>query len=233
MTGSSQGVALVIVMMAMLLLSALGLSLALTTSTETMIAANYREGLQGLYAADAALERALEDLVPIADWDVVLAGSVRSSFVDGPSSGDRTLADGSKINLSEVVNQANCGRSASCTSGQMDALTEDRSWGANNPRWRLFLHGPLSELVGGERLAALFYVLVMVADDPSETDGDPLRDAISPHPAAGLLAVRAEAFGPRGARRKIDATLARVNPGGGSGGASGPAVRLLSWRASH
>ena len=42
-----RGIALVIALMAMLLMSALGLALMLTTTTETMIAANYRDGIEG------------------------------------------------------------------------------------------------------------------------------------------------------------------------------------------
>ncbi|MBI1872557.1 MAG: hypothetical protein HYS05_01550, partial [Acidobacteria bacterium] len=64
--------------MAMLLLSALGLTLVMATSTETMIAANYRGGTEGLYAADAAVERAMQDLLTIQDWNRVLTGATAS-----------------------------------------------------------------------------------------------------------------------------------------------------------
>ena len=50
-----EGIALIIALMAVLLLSALGFALVMTTSTETMIATNYRNGNEGLYAADDAL----------------------------------------------------------------------------------------------------------------------------------------------------------------------------------
>ena len=65
-----------------------------------------------------------------------------------------------------------------------------------------------------------FYVIAMVADDPSETDDNPLADGIEGiHPGAGVLALRMEAFGPRRAHRVVEATVSRQ-----------PSVRLLSWR---
>ena len=224
------GAALLIALMAIMLISALGLTLALTTGAETIIAANYRDGVQGLYAADAGLERAFQDLLALGDWDPVLNGFTRSTLVDGGPSGERVLADGSRIDLTGVVNDANCGRKTGCTSGQMDAITGDRPWGANNPRWNLYAHAPLDDLVTEPRLRTAYYVVVLVADDPSENDGDPLRDGVDPrrNPGTGLLSVRAEAFGPRGAHRAIDATLARDAERSPLTG--GPVVRLLSWR---
>jgi hypothetical protein len=68
---------------------------------------------------------------------------------------------------------------------------------------------------------SLFYVVAWVADDPSEEDGDPTRDGGASIPpatgdrrlaGAGILLVRAEAFGPSGARRALEATVARGQP---------------------
>ncbi len=52
-----EGMAVVIALMAMMLMMALGMALVMTTMTETRISANYREGSEALYAADAAIER--------------------------------------------------------------------------------------------------------------------------------------------------------------------------------
>jgi hypothetical protein len=50
-------------------------------------------------------------------------------------------------------------------------------------------------------------VIVLVADDPSENDGDPLRDGTTTNnPGLDRLAVRAESLGPRGAHQAIEAT---------------------------
>ena len=60
--GPERGVALIIVLLVMLTLSALAMALTLLTSTETRVAAAYRDGLEVLYATDAAVERAIRDL---------------------------------------------------------------------------------------------------------------------------------------------------------------------------
>ncbi len=56
------GIALLVALMAMLLLTALGAALVLATSSETIIAANFRRSAELLYAADAGLERVIDDL---------------------------------------------------------------------------------------------------------------------------------------------------------------------------
>ena len=72
---NDDGVALVIAMMAMLLLAALGAALVLTTSSETVIAGNYRNSGEALYAADAIVERALDGLLTVSDWNALLNSS--------------------------------------------------------------------------------------------------------------------------------------------------------------
>ena len=57
-----------------------------------------------------------------------------------------------------------------------------------------------------------FYVVVMVADDPSENDGDPLKDGTAAdNLGKGVIALRAEAFGPFGAHKVIELTVARTD----------------------
>src|SRR6476620_6340832 len=92
-----EGVALVIALMAMLLLTALGIALVLTTSSETIIASNFRNSAEALHASDAALERAIDELLTEPDWNQLIAGSRRSRFVDGPPGGTRRLSDGWSI----------------------------------------------------------------------------------------------------------------------------------------
>jgi hypothetical protein len=98
----------------------------------------------------------------------------------------------------------------------MDAVTAVRPWGANNPRWTPYLYGPLKDLLP----ASSGYVVVFAGDDPAETDGAPYVDAADPA-AAGhdVLALRAEAFGPRHAHCTIRLTAARA----------APSVRVTSW----
>lgn len=225
-----EGVAIVVALMATTLLLALGAGLILATSTESMIAANFRASGEALYAADAVLERALTDLRDIPDWTQALDGTVASSFTDGQPFGVRQLSDGSAIDLGRVVNLANCQKLSLCTGAEMDARSAERPWGPNNPRWRVFAFGPLAALgdaVGGSP----FYVVALIADDSSENDADPSRDGASlgpPNEGAGVVTLRGEAFGTRGSRRTVEATVERVDMDEANGSAAG--LRVRSWR---
>src|SRR5436190_5874509 len=188
---------IILAFMAMLLMSALGAALVLTTSSDALIAANFRNAQEGVYAADAALGRAMEDLGTLADWNAILDGSASSAFVDGAPSGVRTLADGSSLDLDQTLNMMNCRKVTACSASDLTANTAQRPWGANNPVWRLFAYGPLSSLLPPHAIESGCYVIVMVADDASENDDDPFHDGQSPtNQGAGVLSLRAEAFGP-------------------------------------
>ncbi len=209
---SERGVALVITMMAMLLLAALGIALVLTTSTETKIAGNYSNSQEALYAADAAVERVMDDLLSIPDWNNILNGSLQSAFTDGAPSGTRTLFDGTTLDLTQATNMANCGKVTTCSTADMDLTTEDRPWGANNPRWKLFAYGPMNEIVRTGTIDSNIYVVVWVGDDQGENDNDPLTDGnAATNPGTGVLALHAEAFGPRGTHKYIEVTVARTS----------------------
>jgi len=207
------GIAMIIAMMAMLLMSALGIALVLTTSSETMIASNFSNSSEALYAADAAVERSMEDILTVPDWNKLLDGSAQSAFVDGPPSGVRTLPDGSTIDLTQAINMANCGKVTTCSSADMDAPTPERPWATNNPRWKLYSYAKLKDLLPTtDTINSSYYIVVMVADDPSENDDDPSKDGASDtNPGSGVIAMRAEAFGPRGAHKVIELTLARTD----------------------
>jgi len=216
------GIAMLMAMAATLLMSALGVALVLSTSAEAVIASNFRDATECAYASGAALERTLDDLGAAGDWNAVLTGAARSTFVDGAPSGTRTLADGSTVDLERAVNLADCGRIQPCSDAEMDAVTSRRPWGANNPRWQLYAYGRFSDMLPGQTIDSPYYVMVMVGDDPSETDGKPLEDGGDPA-GAGIMALRAEAFGPRGTHRSVEMTVAR--PAAGQ-----PGLRVLSWR---
>jgi hypothetical protein len=74
-----------------------------------------------------------------------------------------------------------------------------------NPGWHLFAYGPFSDLVRSPR-ASPVYIVSLVAQDPAGLDN---------------VRVRAMAFGPQGARRVVELTLARSTRG----------VHVLSWVA--
>ena len=218
---NNSGAALVIALMAMLLLLALGLMLVLSTAAETLIAGHFRTGQEAFYAADAGLERVIDELAGVADWNSVLQGTRRSAFTDGSPSGVRTLSDGSAINLTGATNVLNCGHAGACTPPEMDASTATRPWGANNPRWCLFAYGPLSAMVPTGTINSSVYVAVWVSDDASENDADPTSDTDDPSiPASGVVTVHAEAFGPGGTHRALEATVGRRQGG----------IRVIAWR---
>ena len=215
------GVALIVALMATMLMTALGVALILTTSSETMITANYRNGQEALYAADAALERAMDDILTVPDWNNLLNGTTQSAFIDGAPSGTRSLPDGTQIDLSQLLSLANCGKVTSCSPGDLTAnLTGSRPWGANNPVWQLYAYNRLDAIVPSGTVNSQYYVVVLVADDPSDNDDDPTHDGLGPapefdqtkpNPGLGVLSLRAEAFGPRGAHKVIEMTVAKTD----------------------
>jgi Tfp pilus assembly protein PilX len=218
--GTERGIALIVALMAMMLLTALGMALMLTTTTETMIAANYRDGIEGMYAADAGIERTMQDLLTVPDWNNVLASDdgVQAHLMSG-FAGDSlapVLGDGRTLDLRKATASVNCPQVSptptSCTDGQMNASTAERPWGTNNPRWRIYAHGPVSDFLPTATINSPFYIVVWVADDPSETDSNPSKDGASAaNPGSGVIQLRAEAFGPGGAHRVIEVTLARTD----------------------
>jgi hypothetical protein len=240
-----RGVVLIVALLAMLVMIALGTALILTTSTELAITRNFRNSSEAFYAADAVLERAVDDLLTIPDWNTLLSGVAQSAFTDGPPSGARTLSDGKRLDLGEVFNIANCQRIAACSDADMDRVTAERPWGLNNPRWQPFAWGYLNDITPSRTVNSPFYVVVMVGDDPSENDNNPLRDGSVPcapgqttgcNPGTGVLALRAEAFGPFGAHKVIELTVMQPSqaiasvPQGPKNGVGQVGVRLLSWR---
>ena len=207
-----RGAALVVALMAMLLLTALGLALVLTTNTETMISGNFRGAEEALYAADAGIERTMQDVLTVPDWNNILNGSTKSAFIDNPVPGIRTLSDGTILNLNEATNMANCGKTSGCTAAEMDTVTEDRPWGKNNPRWQLYAYGPINDIVPTDTVNSAMYVIVWAGDDPSDNDDNPLVDGnAQTNPGTGVMTLRAEAFGPGGAHKAIEVTLSRTD----------------------
>ena len=217
--GDEQGVALVVALMSMILMMALGSALILTTMTEGKIANNYRDGTEALYAADAAVERVMQDILTVPDWNNIIGGPQTSAFIDGPASGSRTVPGGT-LDLTQATNMVNCGKIDACSEGDLIALTKDRPWGANNPRWKLYAYGPMAEMLPTDTINSKIYVIVWVADDPSENDCQPLKDGDTPAAGCngnvdnlgrGVIAMLAHAYGPNGVQRAVEVTLARTD----------------------
>ena len=102
------------------------------------------------------------------------------------------------------------------------AVSAQRPWGADNPRWQPFAWGRLSTLTPRAGGANDMYLVAWVGDDPAEIDGDPQRDGV---PAAnagrGIVMVIAHAYGAGGLRRAIEATITRARPAD---------TAVVSWR---
>jgi len=216
---SERGVALIIAMMTIALMTALGMALIATTMTETRISSNYSDGSEALYAADAGVERVLQDVLTVPDWNNILNGTLQSSFVDGAPTGSRAMADGTQLDLTEATNMVRCGKVTTCSDTDLNSYTADRPWGPNNPRWQLYAYGRMDEMLPTATINSRMYMVVWIADDPSETDDQPTKDgepsaepADHPtNPGKGVLALLAHAYGPNGVKRVIEVTIARTD----------------------
>jgi Tfp pilus assembly protein PilX len=193
-----RGAALIVVLMATMLLTALSMAVIMVTNTETAISGNYKNSTEALYAADAGAERAVQDLLLIADWNRILGANntvpYRSSFMDASNcAGWVDLSGGGRVNLTATKNA-------------LQAETDTANlWAANNPQWKPYACGHLTDLLPGELIDSYQYVAVWVADDPSEEDGDPTADT------NGVLTLHAEAFGPMGSHKVVEVTVARTS----------------------
>jgi hypothetical protein len=206
---NDRGIALILVLLVMMTLSAIGMSLALLVSTEARVAAAYRDGLEVSYGAEAALQRVLPDLAAEPALDRALAGLAMSSFVDGPP-GTRRLPDGTFMDLHTLTAMMTCGLSV-CRDADLDDRRVERPWGSNNPRWQLYGYG------GDSRV----YAVVWIADDSSETDGDPFIDGGGvDNPGRGRLSITVHGYGFAGTRRIVEATVSIREH----------SLTLLSWR---
>lgn len=209
---NERGMALIVALMSMMLLTALGLGLVMTTMSETMITGHYRDSGEAMYAADAGVERVMQELLTVPDWNRILTGQVQSSLVDGPPTGTRTMPDGSTMDLSAATNMLNCGKTTTCSTTDMDAWSLERPYSANNPRWNLFAYAPLTDIIETGTVASNMYVIVWVADDFAENDNNPAADGtLEGNKGRGILLLRAQAYGPQGAQSSIEVTVARTD----------------------
>lgn len=154
--------ALLVTVLSMALVAALASAVLINTSSETVIAASFRDARRALCAADAAGQWAFADLEPIAaDWAAVAAGTRQSPFVDGPP-GPRRMATGEQIDLGAVL--------------------------LSNPGWVLYAHGWLTDLLPAAAVPESEYVVVLVAGDPALPDRLKVRPlAFGPHGARRVL----------------------------------------------
>jgi len=190
---AEEGTALIVALMSMMLMTALGVTVVMVSNTESLISANYRNNQEALYAADAAVERVVQDLLLVPRWNDILGGITASSFTDGDPAVAKTIPGGGTVRLDLAT-------------AQLQASSYNAVWGANNPQWKLYAWGPLSNLLPDGVIDSPMYVALWVADDPAqdEQDNDPASDT------NGVLMLHAEAYGPSGSRRVVEVTVART-----------------------
>ena len=201
-----RGVALLMALVTAALVTAIATAMVMSSSTDLVITGNTRASTEAMYAAEAAGQRAIGELATIADWSTVLAappGNVTATFDDG-----------------ETMVRAPDGRSLSVpvlTAARQtaSAVTYGPGFGADSPVWRLFGHADIRALLPPGVTSPPAYVLIHVADDGGDGDGDPESDA------NGQLIVYAEAYGVSGAHRAVELAVSRVTPG---------TIRVLSWK---
>jgi hypothetical protein len=229
LTGA-RGAALVVVLLAVGLLSALGLGVVLASSSGRLSGSNHEQSVALVNAAEAALSLASADLALIQDWSTVLDGSVKSSFVDAPAPAVQTMA-GTTIDVPGLTNRLTCGSTAWCSDAQISAITAERPWGANNPRWQPFLYIRLDAVYAPAKTPPA-YVVVWLGDDARETDGDAAVDGGGADDEGRfVLRARIEAFGTGGARRAVEAELRRVCGDVADLATCLPGIRVQSWHA--
>ena len=200
--------ALIATLMATLLLVALAGMLAPLSLIETAVGVNHRRAVQALYAAEEALELAVAELGSLPDWSAALNGAARSAFRGATLT--PVMPDGASIDLIEVAAGLRTGGAGSTSAGRgLD--------------WRLFAHGRVGAWAPLPVGYGPWFVAVWIADDAADPNADSGLDGND------TIVAHATAFGPRGARRAVQATLVRqaVTP-------PGPApvltrVRLASW----
>ncbi len=156
------GAALVLALLVTVLLAALAGGLITLGDTEAALAHNHRAAGEVRYAADAAIERALADIANVASWTDLLTGLVRSPLY--ASSTTPATPWGTPVDLMVLTTEVQA---------ESDAVAV---WGLNNPSWRVYASGTLDAAAGSVLPAAAAYLVVWVADDPSETDNNPMAD---------------------------------------------------------
>lgn len=200
--------ALIATLMAALLLVGLAGVLAPLSMIETAVGVNHRRAVQALYAAEAALELAVAELGSLSDWSAALNGSARSAFRGASVS--PALPDGAVIDLIAIAAGLRASGAGSASAGRgLD--------------WRLFAHGRLNAWMPAPADYGPWLVAVWIADDAADPNPDSRLDGND------SIVAHAAAFGPRGARRAVQATLVRQASSTPAPPPIRTRVRLAAW----
>lgn len=198
---SERGAALLMVLVLAAVVGAVGGMLALQGAVDMALAGSYRTGEEALAAAEAGLERAAGELSTMADWSAVLRAPPANATAPFSQPGTllrapdgRTFDEGALLAARQAATPA--------------------VFGANAPQWRVYAKTSLQGLWPAPLAGPPALIIVFVADDGAEEDGDPGADV------NGRVWLHADAYALQGARRQVQALLVRAAPG---------AVRLHAW----
>jgi hypothetical protein len=198
---------MLVALMAAALIAAVAASLIVTTSTDLMITGSYRASAEAMYAVEAGLERAVSELATIPDWSVVLAAppsNVISPIDDGSTFA--SVPDGRRLSVPGLT---------AARQALSNTVYGSAEFAADSPVWRLYAHAALRSMLPAGLVSQPGYVLVWVADDGMDGDGDPSADS------NGQLLLYGDAYGVSGSRRALEAAIGRAGPA---------AVKVLSWK---
>jgi len=217
--GRERGSALLPVLLLMFLFAAVSMAIAVAVQIEIKVASRHVAAASALYAADAGIAAAIAELRGLPSWAPVLSGTVRSVHTDGVFGGVKPVPGGGTVLICCGMQSA-IGRLATDTSSS--ARTARR-----NIEWQPFLWVSAHVLLPGDP-PSRSYVIVWVADDEEDDDGDAQVDA------NGIVVLRAEANEASGVRRVTEAYVAR-QPVAGAGGEGEDevvpqAVGVRAWR---
>ena len=211
---SEGGAALIAAVMITSLVGALAASLVFVVTIESRVGRHQQAAESGSYAAVAGVERLIGELRRWPTWQTIpSAASAAPAFNDGRIL--PTLADGTTLDLRRLTSERQAASDAFYPAG------------SNRPMWTLYAHASLARVTSTGLPMSNPYLVVWVADDPDDADGDPLRDA------NGVILVRAEAFGVRGARRAVEATLSASIVRDDAGVAVASHVTVIAWREAR
>jgi type II secretory pathway pseudopilin PulG len=200
---SERGAALVLTLMVVALVGGLGGALLLVMSMETAVQAHHQQVQLVRQAAESGLACAVADLRRAADWTLVLSSG------PGPA--------GSCLEAAALPppwpNAASLDVQA--LTETLQAATRSRyGLAPDTPHWTFWIMGAAP---GNARGSIAPVVLVWIADDVEDGDGDAGADA------NGVVWVRAEAWGPAGARAAVEAIVRRAPEGD-------PPAAVAGWR---
>jgi hypothetical protein len=126
-----------------------------------------------------------------SNWNEIVNGTSKSGFVDDTLT--PTLPSNQLIDLTSLTAEIQAASDATAT------------FGPNNPQWKLFAYGRLSEMASANMINTDEYVVVWVSDDPADGDGDALADT------NGVITVLAQAMGQHGTFRTVEVTVAKTD----------------------